>query len=52
MIRDRLVDHADASGFGAHGLHVLVGADVAEHRWTADVREEIHSVAKLSLIHI
>ncbi|MFJ4016439.1 serine hydrolase domain-containing protein [Microbacterium sp. NPDC090014] len=46
MIRDRLVDHADASGFGAHGLHVLVGDDVAEHRWTADVREEIHSVAK------
>ena len=45
-IRDRLVDHADASGFAAHGLHVLVGADVAEHRWTADVREEIHSVAK------
>ncbi|MEV7609284.1 serine hydrolase [Microbacterium sp. NPDC089320] len=45
-IRDRLVDRADASGFGAHGLHVLVGADVAEHRWTADVREEIHSVAK------
>lgn len=45
-IRDLLVDHADASGFGAHGLHVLVGDDVAEHRWTADVREEIHSVAK------
>lgn len=46
QIRDRLVDHADASGFGAHGLHVRVGDDVAEHRWTPDVREEIHSVAK------
>lgn len=45
-IRDRLVDHAEASGFGAHGLHVRVGGDVAEHRWTPDVREEIHSVAK------
>ena len=45
-IRDRLVDHANSSGFGAHGLHVLAGAHVAEHRWTADVREEIHSVAK------
>ena len=45
-IRDLLVDHADASGFGAHGLHVRVGEDVAEHRWTADIREEIHSVAK------
>jgi len=46
QIRDRIVDHADASGFGAHGLHVRVGADVAEHRWAPDVREEIHSVAK------
>lgn len=45
-IRDRLVDHAETSGFGAHGLHVRVGSDVAEHRWTPDVREEIHSVAK------
>ncbi|MFJ4997332.1 serine hydrolase domain-containing protein [Microbacterium sp. NPDC088619] len=45
-IRDRLVDHVNVSGFGAHGLHVLVGGDAAEHRWTADVREDIHSVAK------
>ena len=40
------MDHANASGFGAHGLHVRVGSDVAEHRWSPDVREEIHSVAK------
>lgn len=46
QIRDRIVDQADASGFGAHGLHVRVGGDVAEHRWSPDVREEIHSVAK------
>lgn len=45
-IRDRLVTRADATGFVAHGLHVLAGDDVAEHRWTADAREEIHSVAK------
>lgn len=46
QIRDRIVDHAEASAFGAHGLHVRVGSDVAEHRWSPDVREEIHSVAK------
>lgn len=46
QIRDRIVDHADASGFGVHGLHVRVGDGVAEHRWAPDVREEIHSVAK------
>lgn len=45
-IRDALVREVDRSGFGAHGLHVLVGDAVAEHRWTEDVPEEIHSVAK------
>ncbi|WP_396819550.1 serine hydrolase domain-containing protein [Microbacterium sp. p3-SID336] len=46
MLRDRLVEIADDTGFGAHGLHVRRGADVAEHRWTPDVREDVHSVAK------
>jgi CubicO group peptidase (beta-lactamase class C family) len=45
-VRDRLVVEAELSGFRAHGLHVLVGDDVAEHRWSADVRREVHSVAK------
>jgi CubicO group peptidase (beta-lactamase class C family) len=45
-VRDEIVRESDAAGFGAHGLHVRLGDDVAEHRWTADVREEIHSVAK------
>ena len=45
-VRDRIVPEVEASGFGAHGLHVLVGDDVAEHRWTADVREDVHSAAK------
>lgn len=40
------MEYVDTSGFGAHGLHVRLGDDVAEHRWTDDVREEIHSVAK------
>ncbi|MBF4605333.1 serine hydrolase domain-containing protein [Curtobacterium sp. VKM Ac-2884] len=50
-ILDAIVRHVDATGFGAHGLHVRTGGDgaaddVAEHRWTPDVREEIHSAAK------
>lgn len=43
---DALVAHIDDTGFAAHGLHVRVGDGVATHRWTPDVREEIHSVAK------
>jgi CubicO group peptidase (beta-lactamase class C family) len=45
-LRDDLVAQIDDTGFGAHGLHVRVGDDVATHRWSPDVREEIHSVAK------
>jgi len=45
-LRDRIVRRVGETGFGAHGLHVRVGDDVAEHRWTPDEREEIHSVTK------
>ncbi|MBT2485582.1 MULTISPECIES: serine hydrolase [unclassified Microbacterium] len=45
-VRDRIVQHVDTSGFAAHGLHVRIGADTAGHRWTPDVREDIHSAAK------
>lgn len=45
-IRDLIVEQVDATGFVAHGLHVRIGHEVAEYRWTEDVREEIHSVAK------
>lgn len=50
-ILDAIVRHVDDTGFGAHGLHVRTAGDgtaddVAEHRWTPDVREEIHSAAK------
>lgn len=38
--------HIDETSFGAHGLHVLSGDEVAGRRWTDDVRENIHSVAK------
>ncbi|MEH3088926.1 MAG: serine hydrolase [Microbacterium arborescens] len=45
-VRDALVERIAVTGFGARGLHVLAGDDVAEHRWTPDVRGDIHSVAK------
>ncbi|WP_144877373.1 serine hydrolase [Microbacterium sp. 1.5R] len=45
-LADRLVEEVEASGFGAHGLHVRIGDATAEHRWAADERREIHSVAK------
>lgn len=45
-VRDRLVEYVESSGFGAHGLHVRIGDEVAEHRWGPDVREDIHSAAK------
>ncbi len=45
-VRDRIVEQADAAGFTAHGLHVLVGDEAAEHRWSEDVHVDIQSVAK------
>lgn len=45
-LRDRIVGRVEETGFGAHGLHVLIGRETAEHRWTPDVREDVHSVAK------
>ena len=41
-----IVDHVDTTGFRAHGLHVLVGDETAQHHWTPDVRREVHSIAK------
>lgn len=46
LLLDSIVREADATGFGAHGMHVLLGDDAAEHRWVDDVREDIQSVAK------
>ncbi len=45
-VRDRLVRAVEAEGLGVHGLNVALGDDVAEHRWSSDVRRDIHSVAK------
>ncbi|KJL18442.1 Beta-lactamase [Microbacterium oxydans] len=45
-VRDRIVERIEETGFGAHGLHVRVAAETADHRWTDDVREDVHSVAK------
>lgn len=46
QVLDALVRRVETTGFAAHGLHVLVGDDTAEHHWTPDVRREVHSVAK------
>jgi len=46
LLLDRIAREAEATGFTAHGVHVLLGDDIAEHRWTDDVREDIQSVAK------
>lgn len=46
LVRDRIVRQVETTGFTAHGLHVLIGNDIAEHRWTPDVREDVHSAAK------
>lgn len=45
-VRDSIVQGVGDLGFGAHGLHVQVGSDAAEYRWTADEREDVQSVAK------
>ncbi|PYY37989.1 hydrolase [Curtobacterium sp. MCJR17_055] len=45
-VRDAVVAEVARTGFRAHGLHVLVGDDDAEHRWTPDVREDVQSIAK------
>lgn len=45
-LRDHIVQQADTAGFKAHGLHVLVADDEAQHRWSPDVRRDIHSAAK------
>lgn len=43
---DLIVHQADATDFTAHGLHVRIGDGIAQYRWTPDIRENIHSVAK------
>lgn len=45
-VLDDVVRAVERTGFRAHGLHVLVGDDTAEHHWSADVRRDVHSVAK------
>lgn len=45
-LRDRIGGEIDRTGFVARGIHVRVGDETAEQRWAADVRAEIHSVAK------
>lgn len=46
FLLDRIVREADATGFTAHGLHVQVDDELAEHHWTPDIRVDVQSVAK------
>lgn len=46
LLSDMIVREVEATGFGALGLHVRSGDDVAEHRWAADERVDVQSVAK------
>ncbi|GAA3667776.1 serine hydrolase domain-containing protein [Microbacterium marinilacus] len=43
---DLLVAGIEEERLGAHGAHVRIGDETAQHRWVADVREDIHSVSK------
>jgi CubicO group peptidase (beta-lactamase class C family) len=45
-VRDAVVDEVARTGFVAHGLHVRVGDDVAEHHWWPDARRDVQSVAR------
>jgi CubicO group peptidase (beta-lactamase class C family) len=45
-IVDRLVVIADEDGFDAHAVHILLGDQTAEFHWSADIRRDVHSVAK------
>ena len=41
-----LVRAVEEDAFTAHGVHVRSGGDTAAHRWSEDVRRDVHSVAK------
>ena len=45
-VLDRVVRVVEECGFGAHAVHVQVGDDGELHRWSDDVRRDVHSVAK------
>lgn len=49
-IRDLIVDETD-SRLRAHGLHVRVDDDIAEHRWSPDIRENIQAATLAELQH-
>ena len=42
----RFVGQVDAEALGAHGVHVLVGDEEAQHRWLPEVRADVRSVSK------
>lgn len=46
VILDHLLRAVEADGFAAHGVHVRSEGRSAVHRWSEDVRRDVHSVAK------
>ena len=42
----RFVHTVEDEQLGIHGVHVLVGDEQVQHRWHADVRENIYSASK------
>jgi len=42
----RFVRGVDLEGLGVYGVHVLIGSDVAQHRWRSDDRVNLYSVSK------
>lgn len=40
------VSKVNAERLGAYGVHLLIGDDVAQHRWRSDDRENIYSASK------
>jgi len=45
-VRDEIVAQIGSAALGAYGLHVLIGDEVAEHRWRSDDRVNIYSASK------
>jgi CubicO group peptidase (beta-lactamase class C family) len=45
-VLDRFVAAVDREGLDAHGIHVMLGSEEAQHLWSADHRRNIYSVSK------
>lgn len=46
QVRDTMSAAIDGERLEAHGIHVLIGDDEAEHRWVRDEPSDVYSVSK------